>query len=204
MLSKPNFMRMTTLGFVAILATGVPAYAQAPNQDEADHVKGCEFCHGALGNSAYDLIPRLNGQQFQYTMARLNDLGQATPDTPHGINMAHAANVDEASRTKIANYFAQQTPTAPKRASTDWSAGQKIYQNGIPAAKIAACQSCHGPEGEGNGAVPRLAGQHASYLRIRIWALSQFDLPGNRGMHRSAAYLTRGQTDAVISYLANE
>ena len=195
-----NLLRLAA-ACLAILST--PANAQPG--PETDRIKGCEFCHGVQGNGSYDLIPRLNGQRFAYLMARMKEFGTVTPDTARGINtMSHAANVGEPLRAGIAVYFARQAPTAPLHGGADWAPGEQIYRNGIPAEKIASCQSCHGPDGEGKGAVPRLAGQHASYLKTRLWILTRFALPGNDGMHRSTANLTSAQMDAVISYLANE
>jgi cytochrome c553 len=33
---------------------------------------------------------------------------------------------------------------------------------------VPACGACHGPNAEGNGAFPRLAGQHADYLIAQL------------------------------------
>jgi cytochrome c553 len=200
-----SFMLLRRLAafMVIMLAPVLPATAQSGATGDA--IKGCEFCHGAQGNSSYDLIPRLNGQQFDYLLARMREFGTVTPDTARGVNtMAHAANVDEPLRAEIAGYFSRQAATVAEHAVAEGTQGQGIYDNGITAKKIASCRSCHGPAGEGAGTVPRLAGQHASYLKTRLWILTRFDLPGNRGMHRSTAALSGPQMDAVISYLANQ
>ncbi len=193
---------MQFIWLLAGLALATPAVAQGT---ESDAVKSCEFCHGAQGNGTYDLIPRLNGQQFDYLMARIKDFGQVTPDTARGINtMAHAAHVDDSLRSEIAHYFAGQAPTAPKPTGPNQTLGQAIFRNGVSAEKVAACQSCHGPDGEGKGAVPRLAGQHASYLKARMWILTRFDMATNGAMHRNTANMTGEQMDAVVAYLASE
>lgn len=196
---------MTRMWLGWIVSLGLASSAQAQSPAAGNAAKGCEFCHGAQGNSSYDLIPRLNGQQSDYLMARLKDFGHVTPDTARGVNtMAHAADVDEPLRSQIADYFARQSPSPAKHDSADWRLGENIYENGIPAAKVAACQACHGPQGQGKGLVPRLAGQHASYLKTRLWILSRFDLPGNHGMHEGTARISNDQMDAVIAYLAND
>lgn len=192
-------MKWIWLGLIASLGAGSPAVAQS------DAAKTCEFCHGAQGNSSYDLIPRLNGQQSAYLLARMKDFGQVTPDTARGINtMSHAANVEDSLRAQIADYFSRQPPTPAKHDNPDWKQGETIYRNGIAAAKVAACQSCHGQNGEGRGLAPRLAGQHASYLKTRMWLLSRFDLPGNHGMHHGTQTMSGEQMDAVILYLASD
>jgi cytochrome c553 len=202
---KEDRMRLIGLGLIISLGMGSPAALAQGAGQETDSIKGCEFCHGAQGNGSYDLIPRLNGQQSDYLMARLKEFGQVTLDTARGVNtMGHAANVDDSLRGEIANYFAHQAPTAPKPVSPVQTLGQEIYRHGIAVEKVEACESCHGPNGEGKGAIPRLAGQHASYLETRMWILSRFDLPGNGGMHRGTAGMTGEQIDSVIAYLAND
>ncbi len=42
--------------------------------------------------------------------------------------------------------------------------GQGIAQNGLPAAGVLACATCHGERGEGSPAFPPLAGNGATYL----------------------------------------
>ncbi|AJW57271.1 c-type cytochrome [Burkholderia pseudomallei] len=42
------------------------------------------------------------------------------------------------------------------------------YVTYVTYAACAACASCHGQNGQGAGTFPRLAGQHADYLRRQI------------------------------------
>jgi cytochrome c553 len=49
---------------------------------------------------------------------------------------------------------------------------EKPYENGLPAEGVVACQSCHGAHGEGQGAVPQLAGQKEEYLKMQLWAFN--------------------------------
>ncbi|QCU31243.1 c-type cytochrome [Burkholderia pseudomallei] len=42
------------------------------------------------------------------------------------------------------------------------------YMTYVTYAACAACASCHGQNGQGAGTFPRLAGQHADYLRRQI------------------------------------
>ena len=50
--------------------------------------------------------------------------------------------------------------------------GKKIFEEGIPDAKVPPCASCHGPEAKGNGQFPRLAGQLYPYIvrQLTIWS----------------------------------
>ena len=58
------------------------------------------------------------------------------------------------------------TVQAPTSAASAGNAkvGQGIAQNGMPAAGVLACATCHGERGEGGPAFPPLAGNGASYL----------------------------------------
>ena len=47
-------------------------------------------------------------------------------------------------------------------------AGKKIYEEGVPDAKIAPCATCHGPEAKGAGGFPRLAGQLHDYTSRKL------------------------------------
>ncbi|WP_274034236.1 c-type cytochrome, partial [Escherichia coli] len=51
-------------------------------------------------------------------------------------------------------------------------AGRALYIEGNAPSNVNACVVCHGPEGQGVGAIPRLAGLSAAYMKRRLegWA----------------------------------
>ena len=63
-----------------------------------------------------------------------------------------------------------------------------------------ACASCHGPAGEGHGAIPRLAGQHTNYLERQLGLFSS-GLRENRLMHFNTLDLSDDEIDALATYL---
>lgn len=135
-------------------------------------------------------------------MARLQDFLDASKETPHASYMVHVVkDMPESSKVAIAKYFANQKPTDPSPTSQE-SSGQHIFEIGYPAFNIPACQTCHGPRGEGHGAIPRLAGQHAEYLRNQLWSFS-LKLRKNAVMHANIMQMNSGQIDALVTYLAN-
>ncbi|MDR3562618.1 MAG: cytochrome c4 [Negativicutes bacterium] len=165
-------------------------------------VKTCEGCHGSGGHSAGPSTPRLNGQKAEYIIARLQDFLDSTKEAPHASYMVHAVkNIPDSSKAEIAQYFSNQIPTEPNTTSQE-SSGQHIFESGYPADNIPACQSCHGSHGEGRGAVPRLAGQHAGYLRNQLWTFG-LRLRQNNVMHANIMQMSSGQIDALVTYLAN-
>lgn len=168
-----------------------------------DMVKTCEGCHGSGGDSAGPSTPRLNGQKAEYIIARLQDFRDFTKEAPHASYMVHAVkNIPDSSKAEIARYFSDQKPTQPGTASRE-SSGQHIFESGYPADNIPACHTCHGSHAEGRGAIPRLAGQHAQYLRNQLWTFS-LRLRQNKVMHANIMQMSSGQIDALVTYLANK
>ena len=196
---KFNYLAATSI-LVCLLSSVVRAQECGVGTPQA--VQACQVCHGSQGNSVVPSTPRLNGQQAGYILARLRDFLDVTRETPHATYAMWQTvqNLSEAEKSEIANYYARQTPTAPVPGSSA-SAGRQIYENGVAAQNIPACQSCHGARGEGKGAIPRLAGQHADYLKTQMWVFS-FQLRENDVMHPNTKDMRGDQIDALASYLA--
>jgi cytochrome c553 len=73
----------------------------------------------------------------------------------------------------VAEYFSQQPIRVSQTESlSDSQARQaeQLFSEGDPARGLAACASCHGQHGQGSAGIPRLAGQHASYLLDQLEA----------------------------------
>jgi cytochrome c553 len=196
--STPMALAIICMGSSAALAQ----QSASPAPGYMGTVKTCEGCHGLGGNSAGPSTPRINGQQAEYIIARLQDFLDPTKEAPHASYMVHQVkNIPDSAKAEIAQYFANQMPTEPGPTAQE-SSGQHIFERGYPADNIPACQSCHGSHGEGRGAVPRLAGQHADYLRNQLWSFS-LRLRQNNVMHANVMQMSSGQIDALVTYLAN-
>ena len=163
----------------------------------------CQTCHGPRGDSPSANIPRLNAQHAEYITARLKSFLDPGREDPHATAAMWgvASTVDDATLAAIANYYAAQTPTPPGIGGPLAAEGKKIYANGNAADNIPACQSCHGPHAEGNGVVPRLAGQHGDYLKKQLERL-RFDLRASNTMHPNVNNITDRQIEALVAYLA--
>ena len=61
--------------------------------------------------------------------------------------------------------------------------------------------SCHGEKAEGNGPIPRLAGQHRAYLVRQLEAFAAL-ARANEIMHEMSKNLTPEQISEVTAYLA--
>ena len=147
----------------------------------------CAECHGDTGNppitDKYDKqSPSLAGQNYQYLLSQLEHFKSGSRYTEEMANIMQNYTHEEISQ--IALYFSQQiqTKTQPFDPSVDtlkhsvaedvlWvQKGQLLYQQGDKERGIVACKSCHGASGNGGGQYisPRLASQHARYVRMAL------------------------------------
>jgi len=165
----------------------------------------CMDCHGPIGDSAKPSVPRLNGQQVEYLKKRLVDFHDPGSQDPHATDAMWGIveNEDDQTLNEIAEYYARQPATPAKAGRPLAEAGRHFYMSGDPANYIPACSSCHGPQGEGRGAVPRLAGQHALYLKNQLERM-RLNLRASDVMHPKTNSMTDKQIEALVAYLAGE
>jgi cytochrome c553 len=164
----------------------------------------CQKCHGPQGDSVSPIFPRLNAQQADYIVAQLKSLRiHKRKDTRAQYMGGIARGLDDTMMAGLAKYFAGQKPTQPQTGGALAAEGERIYMNGVPAEGISACQLCHGKFGEGDGLVPRIAGQHAAYFRMALGAFRS-TLRGNETMHAVTKNMTDREIEALASYLAND
>jgi len=101
-----------------------------------------------------------------------------------------------------AYYAAQQPAQQPSESSAaQVAAGRSIFENGLSAKGVPACSTCHGSEGRGSGAFPRLAGQHADYLIKQLLVFQRTDeRPEGSVMKVIAHELSRAEIEDVAAY----
>ena len=165
----------------------------------------CQNCHGPDGNSVSSTFPRLNGQQADYIIAQLKAFRDHSRADPHAMAYmwGMASRLDDPTITAIAQYLSGQAPTGAQTGGALSRQGRQLYVNGDAAHNIPACAACHGANGEGNGPIPRLTGQHADYLRKQLENFRSL-LRNNDVMHANTQDMTDSQIEAVVSYLAND
>jgi cytochrome c553 len=166
----------------------------------------CESCHGPGGRSISPTFPRLAGQQKDYIVAQLQAFRDKTRADPHAQTYmwGMAARLSDPTIDAIAAYYASQIPVAGElSASPETAAGKKIFTEGIPSDSVPACMSCHGEKAEGNGPIPRLAGQHQAYLARQLEAFASM-ARANEIMHENSKDLTPEQISEVTAYLATQ
>jgi cytochrome c553 len=188
----------------AEMAAGSRGYLQAK-------IEYCEDCHGRSGQGyvGFLIMPRLAGQTTTYLESQLRAFAEGRRDRGLFLNMAKIHGMNPTMRMALAAHFREAHP-APFGGSLRHGAasGRRIFDDGVPAANIPACAACHGPEAQGQGPNPRLAGQLYPYLMSR---LSRFPSESRRSgadvdptvtMARIAHNLTRSQMAAVAAYVS--
>lgn len=166
----------------------------------------CSNCHGLTGNATSPNFPNLAGQVEPYFIAQLKGFKSHGRQDPAGFEYMWglSRSLTDEQITGLAAYFAAQRPLQQpiEGAASRMEAGKAIFSNGVSAKNVPACSTCHGPEGKGNAAFPRLAGQHADYLVKQLLVFQRTDeRPEGAIMKVVAHELTRQDIENVATYL---
>ena len=163
--------------------------------------KVCAACHGANGNSAITLNPKLAGQHPEYLLKQLTNFKEGI--RANAVMAAMVANLTKEDMQALAKYYAGQKQTLGKAKSNGvGSLGEKIYRGGIAATGVPACAACHGANGAGiPKQYPRLAGQHADYALQQLRTLRTGERANAPMMMTIAAKMTDAEMQAVADYM---
>jgi cytochrome c553 len=195
---------------VAFSAVGRVDTAGVSRQAVAAKMEYCQECHGASGQGYHGFypIPRLAGQQAQYFENQLRAF--ADRRRANNIMFNVARSLSPAMIAALAADFGALNPAPLEGASRRAvAAGKELFQNGDPAANVAACAACHGPDAKGTAEFPRLAGQLYPYIvKVLInFGSERGQNPANPDasaiMRPVAHSLTRPQIEAVAAYLSS-
>jgi len=190
-----------------LLSFGVVGCTGPSREDATDGViRMCSSCHGPEGRSVSPIVPRLAGQQEDYLVIQLRAFRDRTraDSHPHAYMWGIAERLTDAEVERLAAYYSTRAPAPGERADpTDMAAGKKIYDEGIQDHDIPKCAACHGDHAQGIDDVPRLAGQHRSYIAEQLAAFGSNVRP-DESMHGNARNLTESQIRALAAYLSSE
>jgi cytochrome c553 len=200
--------KIITFAAGVLLAAGTTAaLAQSSTEAPALATGVCSACHGPQGHSVSPVFPNLAGQQSAYIVLQLDAFrGHLRADPNAQAYMwGMASQLSDATIKDLAEYYATQKPSPGKAGDPVLMAeGQKIYTQGIPAKKVPACATCHGPNAEGAAAFPRLAGQHLEYLIAQLEGFksgARSNAPIMLGVVRG---MTSQQLKAAATYAASK
>jgi cytochrome c553 len=199
---KPRYIKAVLLGLCSLVAVSITQAADI----EAGKAKTlvCAACHGADGNSVNPIWPRLAGQHATYIAKQLRDFKAAKRTDPTMQGMV--ATLQDADIDNVAAYFEAQQPAAANFDQSLLELGQNIYRGGITETSVAACMSCHGPAGKGNGpaAFPALKSQHPEYIVIQLQKFKSDTRANDTGkmMRNVANRMSDKEMKAVAAYIA--
>lgn len=166
----------------------------------------CSNCHGLSGVSISPNFPILAAQTPQYVAAQLKEFRSHGRADPAGFEYMWGISrkLTDAQIDGLARYYASQAPAhQPSEGSAPLrGAGRAIFAGGVSAKNIPPCASCHGDKGQGNGAFPRLAGQHADYVEKQLIVFQRTnERPAGAVMKTVAHDLTPENIRSVAAYV---
>jgi len=189
---------------LGLAATMMPATAtQAEGRTARELVESrCQNCHGMEGQSSSPNYPKLASQNAEYLQRQLFNfkLGRRQ----NAQMKPQVADLSGAEVEALAAYFSSKKVIAdiafdPALAEK----GREIYEHGNPASGVTACITCHGPRAHGALFLPRLAGQHASYIERQTRAfIDRARESSGMMMHTVVTALTEDEIVALGQYLS--
>ena len=161
----------------------------------------CAACHGADGNSAITVNPKLAGQHPEYLIKQLTEFKSGK--RANAVMSGMAATLSDEDVKTVAAYFAsQRIKLGQAKTNGKGSLGEKIYRGGIAATNVPACASCHGANGAGiPKQFPRLAGQHADYTLAQLKTFRTGERANAPMMMVISTKLTDAEMAAVSDYI---
>ena len=165
----------------------------------------CSACHGTDGNSAVPSYPNMGGQNAKYLEKQM--LLMRSGEREVAVMAGQLDALSDEDIGDIAAFYATQPKVTLQTKPDLIELGESIYRGGILKKNVAACTSCHAPNGDGNSLAgfPRIAGQPVEYTVAQLKAYREdqritdenFD-----GMMRDVAKnLTDTEMQAVANYI---
>jgi cytochrome c553 len=186
------------LGFIVTAAGADPLVARGE-----EIVQGkCFICHGVAGESSSPVFPRLAGQNASYLARQLADYKSGRRKSTTMQPMVEDLGPDDFKA--LGAYFSSR-PTLVHGVDDGELAqvGKFVFHRGNPYNGVAACATCHGFNGHGTEALPRLAGQHAQYVENQLKQFGKRERTNdNAVMHGIASRLSELEMKAVAAYLS--
>jgi cytochrome c553 len=177
----------------ALLSAGArPAFAQTI----AERVEVCAGCHGQDGKPVDKTIPVIWGQQAGYIYIQLRDFKRG--DRKNEIMQPIASALEKQDMLAIAEYLSKKPwpslgqPRSPKDVSV----------RALSAEHSVGCTGCHLDQFQGDGTVPRLAGQSREYLTKTIADFRTRARGNNPGMSDLMLATPPDDLAALAEYLA--
>ncbi|MDE2594072.1 MAG: cytochrome c4 [Burkholderiales bacterium] len=203
-----RFLNLIAVASVALSLSGLAQASEtkAAKPDlaagEAKATTVCSACHAADGSRGAPTYPILQGQHPEYLVKQLTEFKDGKRKNPVMGGMASTLTPEDMQN--VAAFYATKKAKDGAAKNKDLVAlGEKIYRGGIAKKSVAACASCHSPNGAGMPSqYPRLAGQHGDYTKAQLTAFRQGDRTNSPQMVSIAANLSDKEIEALADYIA--
>ncbi|MGZ5871322.1 MAG: c-type cytochrome [Bradyrhizobium sp.] len=193
MRGKVNWLNPGVVILGALLGAGAtPAVAQSI----AEKVEVCAGCHGQDGKPIDKTIPIIWGQQLGYLYIQLRDFKRG--DRKNEIMQPIVSTFEKDDMLAIAEFFSKKPwpdlgqPRSPK----------DVAERALDANRSVGCTGCHLDHFQGDGTVPRLAGQSREYLTKTIAEFRTRARGNNPGMSDLMQATTPDDLVALEEYLS--
>jgi cytochrome c553 len=145
-------------GVLAVLALSNICITPLHAQLIEEKAQVCTGCHGADGKSVDKTIPVIWGQQAGYIYIQLRDFKRG--DRKSDIMQPIVSSLERDDMQNLAVYFSKK----PWADLGQPRASKEISELASTANRSVGCTGCHLDQFQGDGTVPRLAGQSREYL----------------------------------------
>ncbi len=209
---KASGLRLALQSAVFALAFTVAGHAEerVAHSTQGFHAKVeyCQTCHGlsAEGYRGYFVMPRLAGQQPEYIENQLRAFNERRRLNPIMVNVTHGLTPDM-TRALAEHFKSLNPPPVGGAPGGSLALGRSIFETGLPEANVPACSACHGPDGKGQGQIPRLAGQLYWYTEKTLTNWGRERGQGAKDisaiMSPTSHNLTASQISAISAYVSN-
>jgi cytochrome c553 len=181
---------------LALAVLSGAATAAAPAESIEQKVEACAACHGQDGKPVDTSIPVIWGQQIGYLYIQLRDFKRG--DRKNEIMQPIASAFEKDDMLAIAEYLSRKPwpdlgqPPSPK----------DVAERALTAEHSVGCTGCHLDRFQGDGTVPRLAGQRREYLARSMMEFRTRARGNNPGMSDLMIATPEGDLAALAQYLA--
>lgn len=167
----------------------------------------CVACHGADGNSAIAMYPKLAGQHAKYLEKQLQDLklgmtsgGKQGRYDPVMSGMAMPLSDEDIA--DLSAYYASLPISENSTPEDVVEQGKALYTAGDAERGLTACIACHGARGNGTelSGFPKISGQHADYIKAQLTKFR--DGTRNNDMNAMMRDIAKKMTDEDIEVLS--
>ena len=198
---------MKKLALILSVLASCSVWAQGSIEAGKAKSQTCVACHGADGNSAIAMYPKLAGQHAKYLEKQLQDLklgmtsgGKQGRYDPVMSGMAMPLSDEDIA--DLSAYFASLPTSENSTPENVVEKGKVLYTAGDAERGLTACIACHGARGNGTelSGFPKISGQHADYIKAQLTKFR--DASRGNDMNAMMRDIAKKMTDDDIEVLS--